>query len=122
MTEYRHAGAERYEWLVDFSKFPVGTNIDLRNLSNKNNVDYDNTNKVMRFQVVADTALPADTDGEQDPDDDARHAREQRGDEPHAARVHRGLYCGWSATTAPTSSRSTASPGTRCRRATHQSS
>src|SRR5215218_9718808 len=23
VTEYRHAGAERYEWLVDFSKFPV---------------------------------------------------------------------------------------------------
>jgi spore coat protein A len=63
VTEYRHAGAERYEWLVDFSKFPVGAVIDLRNLSNENNVDYDHTNKVMRFQVVDDSALPADTAG-----------------------------------------------------------
>ena len=63
VVEYRHAGAERYEWLVDFSKYPVGTTIDLRNLSNKNNVDYDHTNKVMRFQVVDDTAYAPDGPG-----------------------------------------------------------
>jgi hypothetical protein len=63
VVEFRHAGAERYEFLVDFSKFPVGTSIDLRNLSNKNNVDYDHTNKVMRFQVVDDADLPPDAPG-----------------------------------------------------------
>ena len=63
VVEYRHAGAERYEFLIDFSKYPAGTNIDLLNLSNKNNVDYDHTNKVMRFHVVADGVLPPDTPG-----------------------------------------------------------
>ncbi len=61
--EYRHAGAERYEFLVDFSKFPAGTNVDLLNGSNKNNVDYDNTNRVMRFRVVGDGVLPPDSEG-----------------------------------------------------------
>ncbi len=63
VTEYRHAGAERYEWLVDFSSYPVGTTIDLQNLSNKNNVDYDHTNKIMRFEVVDDAALKPDSAG-----------------------------------------------------------
>jgi spore coat protein A len=63
VVEYRHAGAERYEFLVDFSKFPVGTSIVLRNLSNKNNVDYDDTDKVMRFDIVDDAELPPDTPG-----------------------------------------------------------
>src|SRR4029077_13436354 len=59
-AEYRQGGAERYEVLIDFSKYPVGRTVDLTNLSNKNNIDYDNTNKVMRFQVVDDSALPPD--------------------------------------------------------------
>ena len=63
VTEYRHAGAERYEFLVDFSKFPPGTQIDLVNRSNNNNVDYDHTDKVMRFQVVEESALPPDSSG-----------------------------------------------------------
>jgi FtsP/CotA-like multicopper oxidase with cupredoxin domain len=61
VTEYRHGGAERYEFLVDFRGYKVGTNIDLQNLSNKNNVDYDHTNKIMRFQVTDPAKLPADT-------------------------------------------------------------
>ena len=60
VAEYRQGGAERYEVLIDFSKYPVGRTVDLTNLSNKNNIDYDNTNKVMRFQVVDDSALPPD--------------------------------------------------------------
>ncbi|MFW5470965.1 multicopper oxidase family protein [Knoellia sp. CPCC 206435] len=63
VIEYRHAGAERYEFLVDFSQYKPGTVIDLRNLSNQNNVDHDHTNKVMRFNVVAETSLPADSPG-----------------------------------------------------------
>jgi spore coat protein A, manganese oxidase len=64
VASYRHAGAERYEFLVDFSKYPVGTTVDLRNSSNKNNVDYDHTNKVMRFVVSADGDVGADGSGD----------------------------------------------------------
>ncbi|GAA2720386.1 multicopper oxidase family protein [Cellulomonas aerilata] len=55
VVEYKHAGAERYEFLVDFRSYAPGTLINLTNLSNANNVDYDHTNKVMRFEVVADS-------------------------------------------------------------------
>jgi FtsP/CotA-like multicopper oxidase with cupredoxin domain len=52
VREYRHGGAERYELLIDFGRYPVGAKVNLLNRSNTNNVDYDNTNKVMQFQVV----------------------------------------------------------------------
>ena len=58
VTTWRHAGAERYEVLIDFSKYKPGTRVELRNLSNPNNVDFDYTNKVMAFDV---TAEPVDT-------------------------------------------------------------
>jgi spore coat protein A len=58
VKSWRHGGAERYEILVDFSKYKVGQRIELRNLSNKNNVDYADTNKIMAFDVVDD---PFDT-------------------------------------------------------------
>jgi FtsP/CotA-like multicopper oxidase with cupredoxin domain len=51
---WRHGNAERYEVLMDFRKVPVGTKVTLNNLSNDNNRDFDNTNKVMQFTVVAD--------------------------------------------------------------------
>jgi FtsP/CotA-like multicopper oxidase with cupredoxin domain len=54
VANYRHGGAERYEVLIDFRKYKPGQRIELRNLSNKNNVDYDFTNKIMAFDVVAD--------------------------------------------------------------------
>jgi FtsP/CotA-like multicopper oxidase with cupredoxin domain len=54
LQSWRHAGAERYEFLVDFRNLPVGTKVELRNTSNPNNIDYANTNKVMRFDVVGD--------------------------------------------------------------------
>ncbi|GAA3323670.1 multicopper oxidase family protein [Paeniglutamicibacter sulfureus] len=50
---WRHGMAERYEVLIDFSKYKPGQRIQLRNLSNANNRDYDNTNKIMAFDVVA---------------------------------------------------------------------
>ncbi len=58
MANYRHGGAERYEVLIDFRKYKTGQRIELRNLSNKNNVDYDYTNKIMAFDV---TDEPVDT-------------------------------------------------------------
>ena len=58
VSQFRHAMAERYEVLVDFSQFRAGTRIVLNNLSNDNNRDYDNTDKVMAFDVVDD---PFDT-------------------------------------------------------------
>ena len=58
VTNYRHAGAERYEVLIDFRKYKTGQRIELRNLSNKNNVDYDYTGKIMAFDV---TDEPVDT-------------------------------------------------------------
>ncbi|WP_108249531.1 multicopper oxidase family protein [Planctomonas deserti] len=54
VTSWRHAGAERYEVLIDFSKYAPGTRIELRNASNKNNIDFDFTGKVMAFDVTAD--------------------------------------------------------------------
>ena len=54
VTSWRHGTAERYEFLIDFRNVPVGTKIEMRNLSNPNNRDYDNTNKIMRFDVIAD--------------------------------------------------------------------
>ena len=58
VADWRHGGAERYEVLIDFRNYAVGQRVELRNLSNENNRDYDNTNKVMAFDVV-DT--PVDT-------------------------------------------------------------
>lgn len=60
VTSWRQAGAERYEVLIDFSKYPAGKRVELRNLSNKNNVDYDFTNRVMAFDV---TDEPVDASG-----------------------------------------------------------
>ena len=54
VTSWRHGSAERYEFLMDFRNIPVGTKIEMRNLSNPNNRDYDNTNKIMRFDVIGD--------------------------------------------------------------------
>jgi spore coat protein A, manganese oxidase len=60
VQSWRHGVAERYEVLVDFRKYKPGTKIELQNLSNKNNIDFANTGKVMQFEVVADSG-PADT-------------------------------------------------------------
>jgi FtsP/CotA-like multicopper oxidase with cupredoxin domain len=54
ISQWRHGSAERYEILIDFSKFKTGQRIELQNLSNPNNRDFDNTNKIMAFDVVDD--------------------------------------------------------------------
>ena len=59
VQSWRQGTAERYEILIDFRKYRVGQMIEMRNLSNKNNVSYANTNKIMRFQVVADSGSTA---------------------------------------------------------------
>ena len=59
VKSWRQGTAERYEVLIDFRKYRTGQLIELRNLSNKNNIDFANTNKIMRFQVVADSGSGA---------------------------------------------------------------
>jgi spore coat protein A len=54
LASWRQGVAERYEVLIDFRKYKPGTRIELKNLSNKNNVDFADTGKVMMFEVVAD--------------------------------------------------------------------
>src|SRR4029077_18229141 len=60
VASWRQGTGERTEILIDFRGFKVGQTVDLRNLSNKNNIDFANTDKIMRFQVVADSG-PAST-------------------------------------------------------------
>ena len=60
VKSWRQGTAERYEILIDFRRYKAGQMVELRNLSNKNNIDFANTDKVMRFQVVADSG-PAST-------------------------------------------------------------
>lgn len=51
--ELRIGMAERYEFVIDFSAYPIGTQIVLQNLSLPNNKDYDGTRQIMRFDVVS---------------------------------------------------------------------
>ncbi len=60
VSSWRQGTAERYEVLIDFGRYKVGQKVDLLNLSNKNNLDFANTDKIMRFEVVADSG-PAST-------------------------------------------------------------
>ncbi|WP_242701414.1 multicopper oxidase family protein [Arthrobacter cavernae] len=52
VREYRHANSERYEFLIDFSRYKPGQEIVLRNKSNPFNIDYNHTDKVMKFVVT----------------------------------------------------------------------
>jgi FtsP/CotA-like multicopper oxidase with cupredoxin domain len=58
LKDFRIGMAERYEVLIDFSKDAVGKVVDLKNLGLPNTPTYDNTDKVMRFQVVAAAGAP----------------------------------------------------------------
>jgi spore coat protein A len=53
LTSFRIGMAERYEVLIDFSKDAPGKIVELQNLSLPTAREYDNTHRVMRFQVVA---------------------------------------------------------------------
>ena len=54
---FRHGMAERYEVVIDFSKYKIGQKIELLNDSPPNNIDYDTIKKVMQFEVVKDAVL-----------------------------------------------------------------
>ena len=53
VTTLLHGNAERYEVVIDFAKYKIGTRVTLRNLSPRNNVDYTHTDKVMAFDVAS---------------------------------------------------------------------
>jgi len=46
--------AERYEVVIDFAKYPVGTQVTLQNLGLENNMDFAQTGVVMRFDVTSE--------------------------------------------------------------------
>ena len=54
VTSIRIAGGERYEVIIDFAKYPIGRRVILRNTSPKNNITYENTDKIMAFDVIGD--------------------------------------------------------------------
>ena len=56
--------AERYEVIIDFSKFR-GKTLYLKNLGLPNNVDYPSTRDIMQFDVSA--TAPTSLDGQHDP-------------------------------------------------------
>lgn len=58
VRSFRIGMAERYEFIIDFSTYEIGDQIELRNVSPKNNIDYNRTNRVMRFDVVSDPPTP----------------------------------------------------------------
>jgi len=58
VTNLRHGGAERYEVVIDFSKYRVGTLLTLKNLSLPNNEDFSTTRYAMRFRVAGPATVP----------------------------------------------------------------
>jgi FtsP/CotA-like multicopper oxidase with cupredoxin domain len=54
VTSLKIGMAERYEIVIDFAKITAGQKIQLLNGGVKNATDYDNTGKVMQFEVTAD--------------------------------------------------------------------
>ena len=54
VTSWRHAGAERYEVMVDFAGCRIGDRVELRNASNANNRDYLHTGKVLQLRVTSE--------------------------------------------------------------------
>ena len=52
VTQFRLGPAERYEVLIDFRPYSPGQRVELRNLSNENNRDFDDTDKIMAFDVT----------------------------------------------------------------------
>jgi spore coat protein A len=54
VNSWRHGMAERYEVLIDFSKYKVGQRVELLNLGVPNVPNYANTGRIMAFDVVSD--------------------------------------------------------------------
>ncbi len=58
VKNWRHAGAERYEVMVDFRSCAPGDKVELRNSSAKNNRDFKYTGLVMQFRVGSSSSEP----------------------------------------------------------------
>ena len=41
VNKFRHGNAERYDVVIDFAKYPIGRRVQLLNLGNKNNINFD---------------------------------------------------------------------------------
>ncbi|WP_243146965.1 multicopper oxidase family protein [Scytonema sp. UIC 10036] len=50
--ELRIAPGERYDFIIDFSRYPIGTRVELQNLPLQSNFNFSNTDKIMCFDVV----------------------------------------------------------------------
>lgn len=59
VSSLRIGMAERYDVVIDFSKYRPGQLVELRNLGVKNSIDYDHTGKVMAFKVTGDSFDPS---------------------------------------------------------------
>ncbi len=60
VTHIRHGNAERYEVIIDFANYSVGTKLQLMNDSPPNNRDDVNMDRIMQFEVVGDSFPTAD--------------------------------------------------------------
>ncbi len=54
--------AERYEVVIDFSKYKIGQRVVMQNVSPPNNIDFATTGVVMAFDVVADASDPTNNE------------------------------------------------------------
>jgi spore coat protein A len=59
VTSMRQGMAERYDIVIDFSKYPAGRRVVLGNRSPKNNIGYPNVDKIMAFDVIGDGFDPS---------------------------------------------------------------
>ena len=57
---FRIGMAERYEVVIDFSKYTPGAKVQLLNRGVPNAPDYDNTGKIMQFEVLDETGPTTD--------------------------------------------------------------
>ena len=58
VKDFRFGVAERYEVVIDFAQYPIGTRVVLRNLGLANSPDFSTTKNVMAFDVASE---PTDT-------------------------------------------------------------
>ncbi|MDX6723373.1 MAG: hypothetical protein QOD73_1777 [Solirubrobacteraceae bacterium] len=65
VTSYRHGMAERYEIIIDFSDYHLNQRVVLTDKGLPNNIQYDNTQVLMAFDVVSE---PTSTDGNSIPE------------------------------------------------------
>lgn len=59
VDDFRIGMAERYEIVIDFARYRVGEKVILQNLGNPNNVDFNSTRQIMRFEVAGEATSKA---------------------------------------------------------------